>query len=313
MSTAHLITVDWGTTSWRGVLWDANGQMLGARSAPQGILQVAPGAFEQAWMTLVGDWIHSGAQMCLMSGMVGSRQGWVEVPYVRCPATFETLAAHVTWLGQDELPMPVGIVAGLMTEQYGLPDVMRGEEMQIFGAAHLLQRRSATLVLPGTHSKWAVLQEGAITGFRSYMTGEVYALLRQHSILARLMPSTQEEAWVEGAFVQGVRTSKEGPLMSSLFSARTLGLVDRLPSEALPSYLSGLLIGHEMNAQVTAEADMQTDLKGPLILVGSPELTLRYRIAAEDLGVQVVEPAGHAAATGLWRLAQTLTSTGRVR
>ena len=308
MSNPHLITMDWGTSSWRGVLWDRAGQVLEERSAPQGILQVAPGEFAQAWQTLAGDWIQRGVRCCLMSGMVGSRQGWVEVPYLTCPATFESLAAQVTWLHHEELPVPVGIVAGLTTEQDGLPDVMRGEETQIFGAAQLLNLQSATLVLPGTHSKWAQLEHGAITGFRSFMTGEVYALLRQHSILARLMPKIEEDTLVEEAFVQGLRNAQKGPLLSVLFSARTLGLIDRIDQidrmapQALPSYLSGMLIGHEMSqlAEVVRRAD------SPLVVVGTAALVLRYRLAAKEFGHECIEPHGNAAAVGLWRLASLL-------
>lgn len=294
--------MDWGTSSWRGVLWDRSGRVLEERSAPQGILQVAPGAFPQAWQTLAGDWIQREARCCLMSGMVGSRQGWVEVPYLHCPASFESLAAQVTWLRQEELPVPVGIVAGLTTEQGGLPDVMRGEETQVFGAAQLLGLQSATLVLPGTHSKWAQLEHQAITGFRSFMTGEVYGLLRQHSILARLMPHPEEDALVEEAFVQGVRNSQKGPLLSVLFSARTLGLMDRMAPQALPSYLSGLLIGHEMSqlAEVARRAE------SPLVVVGAAALAQRYRLAAHEFGHECLEPEGNAAAVGLWHLSTLL-------
>ena len=308
MSRPHLITMDWGTSSWRGVLWDRSGRVLEERSASQGILHVAPGGFAQAWRTLAGDWIQRGARCCLLSGMVGSRQGWVEVPYLTCPATFESLSAQVTWLRQEGLPVPVGIVAGLTTEQDGLPDVMRGEETQIFGAAQLLDLQSATLVLPGTHSKWAHLEHGAITGFRSFMTGEVYALLRQHSILARLMPPIEEDTLVEEAFVQGVRNSQKGPLLSVLFSARTLGLIDRIDQmdrmapQALPSYLSGMLIGHEMS-QLAELARRETS---PLVVVGAAALARRYRLAAQEFGHECLEPEGNAAAVGLWGIATRL-------
>lgn len=300
-SRPDLIAIDWGTTSWRGALIAADGQVISQRSAPRGILSVENAGFTSAWHELCGDWLTSGARLCLMSGMVGSRQGWIEAPYVACPAGFDALAGQIAWVEDGLLPIRTGIVAGMRCERGGLPDVMRGEEVQVFGAAALSGLDHGTFVLPGTHSKWVVMKDGAITGFRSAMTGELYALLRSQSILSRLMPQG-EDTLDEAALRRGVRAAQTGELLSLLFSARTLGLFDRLPAAALPSYLSGLLLGEEFRtaAHVPGQA---------LVLVGSPSLTARYHLAAQELGLRTSEPSGVAAWAGLRAIASRLGRT----
>lgn len=300
-----MIAMDWGSSAWRGALLTVDGpsvQVIEERSAPRGILAIDAGGFAQAWRELCGPWLDSGASLCLMSGMVGSRQGWVEAPYIKCPVAFTALATNITWIEASTEPLRTGIVAGLCGESAGVPDVMRGEEVQIFGAAASLGVESGTLVLPGTHSKWAVLERGEITAFRTYMTGEVYALLRQQSILSRLMPTHEQDRLDASAFRAGVHASERGSLLSMAFSARTLGLFEQLSPEALPSYLSGLLIGEEMRSRPRVSGDVTT----PIIVVGSPALTDRYGLAADVLGLATTVPPGHAAWAGLWHIAKSL-------
>lgn len=293
-----LITVDWGTSAWRAALWSQDGRLVEERQAPRGILEIPQGSFAQAWRELCGSWLESGATLCLMSGMIGSRQGWQEVPYLACPVTFDALASRVDFIEDATLPMRVGIAPGLQCEHDGLPDVMRGEEVQILGAAALLGRTQGHFVLPGTHSKWATMHDGAITGFRSYMTGEIYALLRQQSILSRLMPPVEQDRLDEAAFLQGVRASRDGSLLSQIFSARTLGLMGRMSAQALPSYLSGLLIGAEVSSQALTQGGSE-----PIILVGAAGLVARYRLAAHEFALHCLEPSHSAAWAGLTRLA----------
>ncbi len=263
-----LLAVDWGTSALRGALLAADGTVLAQHAAPRGLLSVPPGGWAAAFDAEFGAWraAHPGLPG-LMAGMVGSRQGWVEAPYCPCPAGLDDLAARLCWLPADAARAGrLAIVPGLCTQAAGTPDVMRGEETQVFGALRLLGLQDAdhvTLVLPGTHSKWVAAQRGRITGFATHMTGEVYALLRQQSILARGLPA-DDAVWDADAFDAGVAAAAQpGGLLHHLFSVRTLGLFELAGGPALASRLSGLLIGEELRAQAPP-ADQA------MVLVGSP-------------------------------------------
>ena len=181
----------------------------------------------------------------------------------------------------------------------GVPDVMRGEETQILGA--FADNQSAVAVLPGTHSKWVQVQSGRVTHFQTFMTGEVYALLSQHSILGKTLDLNG--AFDEAAFLQGVdQSQKAGSVLNKLFAVRTLGLFDRLPAAALPSYLSGLLIGEELRTQEVHPA------QGAVILIGSDALTLRYTLALQHLGIACQSRGAEATWAGLHALASNLTN-----
>jgi 2-dehydro-3-deoxygalactonokinase len=296
MST--FIGVDWGTSSLRAARLDAAGEVLEERSLPRGILTVPAGGFPAVFDEACGDWMRGPGALALVCGMAGSRQGWVEAPYAACPAGFGDIAAQLTWIE----PGRIALVPGLSCEEHGVPDVMRGEETQVFGALDLLGLHSALLVLPGTHSKWVRVVDGAIDRFATFMTGECYALLRQHSILARMMPHDDGDLDA-GAFVQGVQHARcGGSLLHAAFSARTLALFERLAPAALPSYLSGLVIGEELRAQ---------DLRGTLsvAVIGAQALTRRYELALSTLGITVTRVGSQATWRGLRAIASTLQET----
>ncbi|KVW90372.1 MAG: 2-dehydro-3-deoxygalactonokinase [Rhodoferax sp.] len=295
MNVRTLLAVDWGTSSLRGAWLDARGQAVEERSFARGILTVAPGEFAPAFESCFGDWMQRPDALCLMSGMVGSKQGWLEAPYCTCPAGFEEVAANLAWVK----PGRVAIVPGLVCEHDGLPDVMRGEETQVFGALQLLGLQDALLVLPGTHSKWVRVQAGRIQSFATFMTGEFFALLRQHSILSRTLPAS-DGAFDSEAFDQGVTLALRGnSLLHTAFSTRTLSLFDRLPAAALPSYLSGLVIGEELRAQ-TLQANTH------VVIIGSAALTQRYQNALALRGVPAQRIGSEATWAGLWAIAQTI-------
>jgi len=297
LSSPALLAVDWGTTALRGALLAADGTVLAERAAPRGLLNVPPGGWAAAFDAEFGPWLsaHPGL-VCLMAGMVGSRQGWAEAAYCPCPATLADLAGALHWVQ----PGRVAIVPGLCTSAAGVPDVMRGEETQAFGALQQLGLDDATLVLPGTHSKWVTVQGGRITGFATHMTGECYALLRQQSILARTLPA-DDGAWVPEAFDRGVaRAQAPGGLLHHLFSVRTLSLFDREDGPALASTLSGLLIGEELRAQALPAGQA-------VVAVGSPALTARYQRALALQGHAVRCVGAEAGWAGLLALARTLT------
>lgn len=295
-----LIAIDWGTSSLRGARLGEAGQVLASREFPRGILTVPPGQFEAVLHAHFGDWLQAPDVLCLISGMAGSRQGWQEAPYCPCPAGFAELGQHLLWLQPDRLALVPGLSC-VGTDGLNTPDVMRGEEVQIFGALQRAGRDSATLVLPGTHSKWVQVQAGRVHGFQTFMTGEVFALMSQHSILGKTMDLAGP--FDEAAFVQGLQQSAQpGGVLHHLFSVRTLGLFDRLSATALPSYLSGLLIGEELRQQaLTADA-------GPVIVIGNHTLTQRYTLALQQLNIPSQSQGAEATWTGLFALAAALLS-----
>ncbi len=271
----QLIAVDWGTTSLRGARLDEVGRVLEEKSAPLGILNVPNGDFGAVFAAQFSDWMKPAGSVCLISGMAGSRQGWIEAPYVACPAGPDELRRRLHWIE----PGRIALVPGLSDEQGEVPDVMRGEEVQIFGAMRLAGLAEGLFVLPGTHSKWATVRDGRVAGFRTCMTGEFYGLLSQHSILARTL---QVNAPLdEVAFLRGVARAGNGEgLLHNAFGVRALGLFGRLSPAESASYLSGLLIGEELRSQ-----DLSTG--GEVIAIGAPALTARYALALRQDGVRV--------------------------
>ena len=307
----ELLALDWGTSSLRAFLM-AQGKILDTRHSAHGIQHLpAPGiaGFRQAFAEIAGDWIAAyGPKLPVVAcGMVGSAQGWQEAPYVRCPADIGDLAGQSvrveSGLGPDLLIAP-GVLFDTPDQ---LPDVMRGEEIQIAGAllANPAWGTRACMLLPGTHSKWALIEEGRITRFASYLTGELFAVLCQHSILGRLMPPPAPDSPGDpAAFTLGLETaasSAPGDLSHQIFGARTLGLTGRLPPSALAEYLSGLLIGHDHCSGI-AYAGALADT--PLVMIGAPALCRRYADALGHLGHTAVATLDNTAPAGLWNLAR---------
>lgn len=291
----QLLAVDWGTSSLRGALLDSQGRVLKERSFPRGILSVAPGDFATVFEACFAHWMGASGTFCLISGMAGSKQGWLEAPYCACPAGFDEVASQLAWIKAGRM----AIVPGLSCEHAGIPDVMRGEETQVFGALQLLGLQDGLLVLPGTHSKWVHVRGGRIDNFSTSMTGEFYALLRQHSLLARSLPEADGEVDWE-AFDEGVALALRGAgLLQTAFSVRTLSLFGRMAASRLPSYLSGLVIGEEIRSR---------DLPGgaELVLIGAELLTGRYERALAQRQAVVRRVGAEATWRGLWALAQTI-------
>jgi 2-dehydro-3-deoxygalactonokinase len=289
-----LVAVDWGTSSLRAARLSADGAALEERSSVRGILTVPAGGFPAVLQETCGDWLADDRTLCLVSGMAGSRQGWREAPYCACPAGFAELSQRLAWIE----PGRIALVPGLSCEERGVPDVIRGEEVQVFGAMALLGQQDGVFVLPGTHSKWVRVRDGRVQSFATFMSGEFYALLRQHSILARTLPA-EEPALEEEAFTRGVLHAQDaGSLLRSAFSARTLALFDRMGAPALASYLSGLVIGEELRAR---------DMDAPqVVLIGSPALTSRYALALRTVGCGARSLGSEATWHGLASLARTL-------
>jgi 2-dehydro-3-deoxygalactonokinase len=298
-----MIAVDWGTSSFRAYRLDAAGAVLEQRSTALGLL-ACRGQFEAVLAQQLAGWSDA---LVMMAGMIGSRNGWHEVPYVACPAGLDEIAAGMHELGAAELPgRRIFIVPGLSDRPasgaLGTPEVMRGEETQLLGLMNELSGQPNdvphTLCLPGTHSKWARAGAGRIESFHTAMTGELYAVLTQHSLLGALMDHDAGAALDdEAAFALGVATSREpGGLQNHLFSVRTRGLFGELSPAQLPSYLSGLLIGHELHGLLKSARQVH--------LIGGAALLRRYQRALALHGVEAIAHGEALAARGLHRLAR---------
>lgn len=300
--TPALIGIDWGTTNLRAFRLAADGTVLEAREAPgRGLMNVAAGGYPAALAEVLGGWAEAkgGAGLpVLAAGMVGARQGWHEVPYAPAPAGLDDLAAALFPVPDGPGGLDVRLVPGVI-DRTGVPDVMRGEEAEILGLAEA--ETEGPICLPGTHSKWVAVEAGRIARFATFMSGEVYGLMRARSILARTMPEDGDhDAHDPAAFARGVaRSGAPGGPLHHLFGGRTLALTGDLAEGAGPSYLSGLLIGAEIRA-----AAALIDRPGPVTLVGAAGLVDRYADALALLDRPVRRAAPDAAGRGLARIAR---------
>ncbi|MGQ0677747.1 MAG: 2-dehydro-3-deoxygalactonokinase [Rhodospirillales bacterium] len=292
-----LIALDWGTTSLRAYLMGAGGAVRENAEHPLGILNVRDGDFSGAFQRVAGPWrANTPALPALASGMIGSRQGWREAAYVECPAGLDAIARGLLRIGEAKLGIAPGVS---LVDADGVPDVMRGEETQILGAFG--DGESGIAVLPGTHSKWVLVEGGRIQRFATFMTGEAFAALSSHTILGRLF---EGQAFDPPGFARGVahaalEAKGRGGLLRRLFSARTLGLFGKVQPLALRSYLSGLLIGSEIE-----EAASWLDAKPARVtVIGGAALAASYQAALKQRGIEAVVAPTDAAARGLWRIA----------
>jgi 2-dehydro-3-deoxygalactonokinase len=317
---AQLIALDWGTTSLRAYKLAAGGRVLEQRSLLSGIMQLpsAPrmiagqqctDGFELAFDDACGDWLDAQPDLPVIAcGMVGSAQGWREAAYRDTPANVANLGTSLTTL-HSLRGVDVHIVPGVI-ERSRLPNVMRGEETQVLGVLQSLPAGAGDnllIGLPGSHSKWVEVADGCILHFDTFMTGELFAVLSEHSILGR----TQQRGapFDSQAFDRGVQVALStdgaiGPL-STLFSARSLGLTGELSPAEQTDYLSGLLIGHELAALATVQRRRRdSDPLPSIILIGNSQLCARYSRALDTCGFAQVSLAEHATERGLWHLAE---------
>lgn len=287
------IVVDWGSSNFRAYRFGADGSVADRHQADAGILTVKDGRYEEVLEREIGGWFGPGASI-MLSGMITSRNGWVETPYASTPATLSALAAGAV-LRQSARGAQLKFLPGVATRLPG-PDVMRGEEIQVFGVIN--PGESATVVLPGTHSKWTEVRDGAITGFRTFLTGETYALLKNHSIVGRLIPPG-DAAFDEAAFLEGVKAvqgDRSISLLNDVFMVRAGALLGEFAVEAIADRLSGMVIGHELRAGLGLHRG------GRIILIGEAALTARYALALDALGVPAEIGPAHAAVEGFRRL-----------
>jgi 2-dehydro-3-deoxygalactonokinase len=275
------IAVDWGTTNRRAWRIAADGTVEAEMEDAKGVLSVAAGGFPAAVAEIRA---RLGDGPLLMAGMVGSNRGWIEAPYVPCPAGLPELAQNLIWAE----PRAIAIVPGVSMVSDTRADVMRGEEVQILGAfGEGLIPANAIVCHPGTHNKWIKLEDGRIAGFRTVMTGEIFSLLAKHSILSDLL---QGEAAAGPAFEAGVRHGyDQGDVTAELFSVRARVLLGKAAREDAASYTSGLLIG----------ADLRVGLEfsgaGTVVVMGRPDLTGLFAAALALVGRPAQELEGEMA------------------
>lgn len=304
------IAGDWGTSHLR--LFLCSGGRVLQRCEGPGVAQLSaaadPARFSQTLRELTAPWVQAhGAVPVWLSGMVGSRTGWREAPYVPCPADVSSFAASMLRFVADA--QKITIAPGLLcTNPRGAPDVLRGEETQIIGAfarhPALAQGRQV-LALPGTHAKWVLVEDGRIVSFQTSLTGELYALLRDHSTLARASSNANagtDSVLDDRAFQQGiarVRDLRTTPLQHLVFETRSRQLVGGMSRPEALAFLSGLMIGQDVEGAIGLFDGAPA--RGACVpLIGAPRLTELYRIALASHGVDVmVIDASEATLSGL--------------
>ena len=275
------IAVDWGTTNRRAYRIGRDGVLEDEMEDGLGILSVPAGGFEEAVAEIAA---RLGELPMLMAGMIGSNRGWAEAPYVQCPAGLPELAANLKWVSRHR----VAIVPGVSWTDGKAADVMRGEEVQILGAyGEAMVPADGVVCHPGTHNKWIRLADGRISAFRTVMTGEIFSLLKTHSILADLLGQPVE---ADAAFEAGVRCGLESPdLTAELFSVRARVLLGKSPREQAASFTSGLLIGSDVGTGLAFAGDAE------IVVMGRPDLTGLYAAAIAVAGRSAREMDGETA------------------
>jgi 2-dehydro-3-deoxygalactonokinase len=282
VSDAAFALVDWGTTHLRLWLTDRAGHVLAEHSTAQGMAALQPDQFAGILEQILSSLGAPGHVPVVMCGMVGSRQGWREVAYASCPAALADLAAHSASFQAGR--HPIRILPGIARKDTVRPDVMRGEETQLLGLSLSRKITGGLVCLPGTHSKWVKLEQGAVVDFATIMTGELYALLRRHSILRHSTGGADVEATVSAAdpvFLHHVATglSSSGGL-GGLFAIRAASLLAGTTPAQSRAALSGLLIGTEIR---DASALLQ-QTAGRIHIIGSNALAQLYHAALSMAG-----------------------------
>jgi len=280
-TNAKMIGLDWGTTSFRAFLIDQDGHVLDQKTNENGILAVPNNDFEGVLISAIKAWLDQHPALPIVaSGMITSRNGWLETPYLSIPANINDFANALTPLTLSHDIVIHFITGASYKNENDVPDIMRGEETQIIGEIEASDNE--IFLLPGTHSKWAITQDEKIISFTSFMTGEVYAALKEHTILGALIKecsSLNDDAFLKGVLMQ---QKQDISILHQIFTARTLALFDKLENEDIADYLSGLLIGEEIKSALNQyDANKETIIK----IIGRGDLAARYASALGAFGL----------------------------
>jgi 2-dehydro-3-deoxygalactonokinase len=276
-----VISVDWGLSSLRCRLVDRGGAIIASRQSSTGVRAVAHRDFRAALLTVIGDWVeaHSGLPV-LLSGMVGSRLGWVEAPYVACPAGLDEIVGALLPLDVAGLPRSF-IVPGvklLVADRTDIKraDIMRGEECEVLGCLADPSSRASLYIAPGTHSKWIAVEQDRITSFTTMMTGELFSLLSSESSLAEMVSGAAVD---DDSFLAGLQLARQayttGGILPLLFRIRADGVLGRRSPPQSRGLLSGMLIGSELAYALAERALHGSDP----VIVGDDQLAALYRRA----------------------------------
>ncbi len=275
--TADWIAVDWGTSNLRA--WAMKGDRpVKTGGSDKGMGALAPEQFEGALLDVVSDWLD-GPTPVIACGMVGARQGWIEAPYRQVPCT--PVDGAMVRAPASDPRLDVRIIAGLCQDRPA--DVMRGEETQIAGFLHRNPNFDGVLCLPGTHTKWVQISAGEVVSFRTFMTGEMFALMAKQSVLRH---TTAADGWDDEAFADAVDEAIAKPEMTAgrLFGLRAEALLHDLTPERTRARLSGLLIGAELAATRPYWLGQQ------VALIGAPAFSKAYADALRPQGIEAAMP-----------------------
>lgn len=293
MGRACFIAGDWGTSHLRLALCAEDGAVLAEARGPGAA--TCGGRFAEVLAQASAPWAEHGPLPTLLCGMVGSRRGWKEAPYLPCPVSLDQLVQGCIAPGAPE----VRILPGLRcSNPLGAADFLRGEETQVLGALALDARLRAgrhLLLLPGTHSKWLQLDAAQVRQFQTFVTGDIYAALQAHSVLVT-PAATAGEAALDRAFRHGLQRSVAATpdaLLAQLFECRARHLAGEMAEHEASDFLSGLLIGHELRQGLAQHA---AAAPAPLCLIGTAALTRRYAYALSVLDIDSTCLDGGAAA-----------------
>ncbi|TDF34446.1 2-dehydro-3-deoxygalactonokinase [Alteromonadaceae bacterium M269] len=283
MSQISYLVIDWGTTNFRAFAMSATHELIKTKALNLGLLMVDPGKFGETLELVLESWLPDYRDLPVyMAGMVGSAKGWFNVDYVKTAAASDNLVGkafsfRLPW-GPKAFIMP-GVCHQNKEHNY---DVMRGEEVQLFGLSKLLGKADFKAVLPGTHSKHAWVENSKITRLSSYLTGEFYSLLIDYSVLGKGISAS--ESFQESAFLKGLDDSVGAALTNQVFGAWTYRLFEKLDEKQVPDYLSGMLIGYELQ-HLSKGSD--------LYLIGGNELCKRYSRACSYFDINNTTAQGN--------------------
>lgn len=299
---ASLIAVDWGSSRFRAYLLDENGTVMEKTESDRGVFTIQGNDIKNVFHAACNRWFgHTPGLPVVMCGMIGSREGWVDTGYLKCPVTIQDLSGRLVAVPgrQDN---PIFIVPGISSATAAFTDVMRGEETQLFGLP-LEAGFNGIICLPGTHSKWVSVRENAIKDFATFLTGELYASIKSGP---SMRPVIKYEEFDERAFSEGIRISRaQGGLSHQVFSVRSRLAAGESTCGIHASYLSGLLIGAEIIAGLSLYPGT-----GTITLTGDGRLLRQYGLAFSLFDIAATSMlSDRASVCGLWKLA---IQSGRV-
>lgn len=274
--TPYIVSLDWGTSSFRARLVTATGEVLQTISNNEGIL-ASSGRFNEVLeknLHMLED--YEIGMPVVMSGMIGSRNGWHEAPYTQLPCDAKELSKELEVVSLNT-PHNLYIIPGIM-KSGEISDVIRGEETEIIGAIEHLNLKFANMIIPGTHSKVVTIEQGQIVDFKTYLTGELFHAICKSTILGSFGNEVDTTSkWFEKGVVKGLATKHGGEMLNLLFTARSRVLVSDMPSSGSASFISGLLIGSEIGASDYGQ--------GTVWIMGNGKLPQAYQSALHIAGI----------------------------